>query len=337
MPSPLFRRLFALPAALLLALSSGVASAAVDTTPAECPVDGTGLRISILLSTNAILGHDRDLCPHAAGDDEIRSGVSACTRCGFAGTPKEFQQPLDPQVRAKVKKGLEPAGTPWESYANRARILEWREAPAQMVGESWLRAAWSLRLEERPVGPPLSGAIQEAVKALPKEAAGDDAILGTARALDAAIAAGTAKNPAASSYASGSFWRARGELAEADARYDKALSAAKGTPLEKAIADAVARDRASMDLERTYLDKALSYFRAGLAAGERVPRAQRALLAFLAAECARRTGVRDEAHRLYRMAEALDDGLQPQMKPLVEQGLADTRPAAGKAGGKSPE
>lgn len=314
------------------ALCATPAHAAIDTAPAVCPVDGTDVRVSILLATNALLGHDRDLCPHAAGDDEIRASISGCHTCGFAGTANEFKRSLREHVAARVKKELAPAATPWERWANRARILEWSEAHAQVVGESWLRAAWSVRLQERPVPGALGDAVRAAVTSLPKREKEEDAILDTAKALDAALASPKEDAPAgaaraAASYASGSFWRSRGELAAAEDRFAQAIAAAKGTPLEAEIADAVARDRASLELERGYLKTALAHFRAALAAGENVPRPQRMLLAYLAGECARRTGARDEAHRFYRIASSLgvEGAPHPAMKSLLEQGLEETR------------
>lgn len=318
--------------ALLLALSSLAAFAAVDVAPAACPVDDVDVEVSILLSTNSILGHDRDLCPHASGDDEIRSAVSACGSCGFAGTAQEFKRKIAEDVAAKVKKELTPATTAWERYANRARILEWGGSPAAVVGESWLRAAWSVRLDERPVGPPVAAAIEKLVKGLPEPAENAteraDPLLDPARALDAKVAAEAslpADERAAALYASGSFWRARGELAAAEERYVKALAAVKDPAAKTALMDAIGRDRASIELEQSYLKKALAHFRAGLAAGEKVPVAQRAMLAYLAGECARRTGGREEAQRLYKIAQSLGADA-PNTKLLVERGLADTAP-----------
>ena len=332
----------------LLALPPLAAFAAVDVAPAACPVDDTHVEVSILLSTNSILGHDRDLCPHAAGDDEIRSAVSACSSCGFAGTAQEFKRKVTEDVAAKVKKDLTPATTAWERYANRARILEWGGSPGAVVGESWLRAAWSVRLDERPVGPPVAEAIEKLVKALPEPAADSgeraDPLLDPARALDAKVAAGeegagkTASLPAdekaAALYASGSFWRARGELAAAEERYVKALAAVKDPAAKTALNDAIGRDRASIELEQSYLKKALAHFRAGLAAGEKVPVAQRAMLAYLAGECARRTGAREEAQRFYKIAQSLGADAAPNTKILVDRGLADTAPPPKKKGSK---
>lgn len=325
-------RLRSLAAAALLALAPSAAFATVDLAPGACPVDGTNVSISILLSTDSLLGHDRDLCPHASGDDEIRGAVSSCASCGFAGTAKEFQRDLPEHVASKVKKELKPATTAWERYANRARILEWSDAAAPMVGESWLRAAWSVRLETRPVGQPIAGELDALLRSAPEEEPGAarDTFLDPARALDATLAAGalSGKGKAVALYASGSFWRARGELASAEERYAKALVASKGTTVATSLKDAISRDRASMALEESYLTKALGHFRAGLNAGERVPKEQRAMLAFLAAECARRTGGRDEAQRLYKIAQTLAGSEAEQMKGLVEQGLADTAPVS---------
>lgn len=323
-----------LAAAALLALLPTTALATVDLAPGACPVDDADVDISILLSTDSLLGHDRDLCPHASGDDEVRGAVSSCRSCGFAGTAQEFQKELAEEVVAKVKKELKPATTAWERYANRARILEWSGAPAPVVGESWLRAAWSVRLEMRPVGQPVSVELDKLLRSLPeKSGEGSDPLLDTARALDEKLTANAlTDSKAIALYASGSLWRARGELLAAEERYAKAL-AEKATPAAAtSLQDAISRDRASMELEQSYLKKALGHFRAGLSAGEKVPKEQRAMLAFLAAECARRTGGRDEAQRLYKIAQTLAGSNAGQMKGLVEQGIAETVPAPKKSG-----
>jgi len=332
-------------AVALLAAIPFAAHAAIDVAPAACPVDEANVEVSILLSTNSLLGHDRDLCPHATGDDEIRNAVSSCPNCGFSGTANEFKRKVTDEVSAKVKKELKPANTPWERYANRARILEWGGSPAPVVGESWLRAAWSVRLDERPVGQPVAGAIEKLVSEIPERAPSAeraDALLDPARALDAKVAAEpalAADVKAAAIYASASFWRARGELDAAEERYVKALAAVKDPAAKTALTDAVARDRASIELEKSYLKKALAHFRAALAAGEKVPMEQRAMLAYLAGESARRTGAREEAQRFYKIAMSLgtEDDASP-MKMLVGQGLADTAPLpkkSGKSSGKS--
>src|SRR3954470_10347816 len=93
----------------LLAFSAP-ALAAVDSTPIECPVDQTEVSVTVPLSTNSLLGHDRDLCPHAsdAVSDEISVSVSGCTTCGFAGTPGEFRGQVNEALAAKVKSALKP-------------------------------------------------------------------------------------------------------------------------------------------------------------------------------------------------------------------------------------
>jgi hypothetical protein len=333
-------------AALLtaLALAPETARAAVDTTTLSCPVDGTDVQVSVLLSTDSLLGHDRDLCPHAAGDDEIRSAVSACPVCGFAGTPAEFKAGVDDDVAEKVKSSLArkagaPALEPWERYANRAQILDWSGAPPAMIGESWLRAAWSVRLDSRQIGDESLGAAAKRVLAeVPQGAAGDDPILGPAKLLDAAL---EAKKPAfviapadraVAWYLSGSLWRTRGELDAAESRYAKAEKAAvSGSAAAAPLAGVIARDRESIGLEKQYLQRALDRFRAALAAGEKVPEGQRALLSYLTAECARRLGNADEATRWYKAASALgasmpaEDSPGPDIQSLIRQGLGDTK------------
>lgn len=360
-----FLRSFALLALLLLGTGLSVprpARAAVDVTDETCPVDGSRVPVTVLLSSNAFLGHDRDLCPHAAGgDDEIRAAVSACGACGFAGTQAEFRAGLPDAVAARVKKELRGTGTapgglpPWERYANRARILEWGDAPPARVGESWLRAAWSVRLEDRPLGGDLATAARRIAEGMREAIDADraDPLLGPSRALEARIGAKKGGLPeqdvALAWYLAGSGWRARGELDAADERYAKALAAAPGTPLGASVEAAIAADRASMELERSYLKKALGFFRAALAEGEEVPASQRTLLAFLAGECARRTGGFEEAERWYRIAETLADkpatgpaprgGIENErarIKDLVRQGIADARAARGKANAGKP-
>jgi tetratricopeptide (TPR) repeat protein len=305
--------------------------AATDVAPAACPVDDTDVDVTILLSSDSLLGHDRDLCPHANLDDDVRPSVSSCSTCGFAGTLQEFQQTVPAEVAARIKKELVPAKTPWERYANRARILEWSQALPARIGESWLRAGWSVRLEGRPVGAPLSKAFETLVRSVP-ETAGEDPILGPAKAIDARLVDGKTlvlDDRAVAFYASGSLWRSRGELAAAEERYARSLEVAvESGELAAALKDAIARDRASIELEQSYLKKALAYFRAALNAGEKVPKSQRPMLAFLAAECARRTGEREEAQRFYKIAQTLEGSeSSAELKTLTTQGLADTAPA----------
>ena len=334
-------RLALILALLLLAPS---ALAAVDTKAIDCPVDRTEVSVTVLMSSNALLGHDRDLCPHASDSpsEEIANSVSGCSTCGFAGTPGEFQAEIPESIAAKVKSSLKVATTPWERYANRAQIQEWAKAPEASIGESWLRAAWSVRLEERASGDP---AIADATKRLLAGApagtqskpagaqSGDDVIAGDpildpARALDLAEASATGADRAAGFYAAGALFRARGELAQAESRYVTALAAAAGTPLESSIKGVVDRDRESIALEKSYLGRALAHFKLALAAkstlAERKP-----LLAFLAAECARRTGTNEEAAKLYRQAQSANNP-DAQRTKLVEQGLAEV-------GAKSPK
>ncbi|HVO31833.1 MAG TPA: hypothetical protein VMV18_13895 [bacterium] len=350
-----FRLAAALAAAAATFALGGRARAAVDTHPVECPVDSTEVSVTIPLSTNALLGHDRDLCPHASdpASDEIATAVSGCTTCGFAGTPAEFQGELSETVVARIKQELKPAGTPWERYANRARILEWTSAPEASIGESWLRAAWSVRLEARDPGDPELAEAMKKVSALAPDtsAAGKpagaqsgaqriaaDALLDPAHSLEALLegehAPESRADRAAGWYAAASLWRSRGELANAEARFGRALDAATGTPLAGAVKNAVERDRSSMSLEKDYLARALTHFKTALAL-QKLPAHQKALLAFLAAECARRTGAAGDAAALYREASAVKDpDADPQMKPLLDAGLAETSAAkpAGRTG-----
>ncbi len=294
---------------------------AVDRASIECPVDGAVIEAGILLSTNSSLGHDRDLCPHAAGGidgDEIRAGIAWCAKCGFSGTPQELENEVPEELASRVKKEITPKPqTPWEAWAARAKILEWAGEPPARVGESWLRAAWALRLDERAM--PEGG--EAILAAHSKRSLGEspDRILDPAKSIDASLAAGKETNAPLATYVSASSWRSRGELDEAELRYQKARVDAPA-----ALAAAIDRDLATIALEREYLTKALGRFRAALAEGAKTPEKQRALLAYLAAECARRTGSFDEATRYYKMAEKLgpDD---PQLPKLVKQGLADSK------------
>lgn len=324
------------------------ASAAIDTQTMPCPVDGGDVEVKVQLSSNALLGHDRDLCPHASDEesDEIAGSISGCAVCGFAGTPAEFRNDVPEDLKKRVRTELKPVSTTWELYANRARILGWAGSPPAAIGESWLRAAWAVRLEPRTPGDPmLAEAARKTLSAAPSagsqgKPAGaqtgadvipSDPILDPAASLEKLLAEPsradapvTAADRAAAWYTAGALWRTRGELEAAETRYAKALAAAKGTVLEAAITRAIERDRASIELEKEYLGHALTSFRGALKEQKSLPAHQRALLAFLAAECARRTGDRSGAAALYREAAAAKDPeADPQMKSLVRQGLAD--------------
>lgn len=295
---------------------------AVDRATIDCPVDGEVVEANILLSTNAALGHDRDLCPHAAGGfegDEIRAGIAWCRVCGFSGTPQELERDVPEALAERVKKELAaaPPKTPWEAWAARAKILEWSGEPPARVGESWLRAAWAVRLEERPLpDKELDARAGELVGSYSQGA--KDKILDPAKAIDASLGARKVEDRALAHYVSASLWRSRGELAHAEARYAKARD---GAP--PVLVSAIERDLATIALEREYLERALGRFRAALAEGAKVPEKQRALLAYLAAECARRTKNDEEAVRYYKMASKLAAS-DPQLPALVKQGLADT-------------
>lgn len=323
------------------------AFAAVDQATMTCPVDGEEVEVTILLSTNAFLGHDRDLCPHASGeDDEIRNAVSSCPKCGFAGTAPEFRAGVREEITKKVSAELKPVSTPWERYASRAKILEWSGAPAERIGESWLRAAWSVRLDPRPIADTTLGAAAQRVTGalMPEKqgAPGKDAIMDLARDVDAAAAGKGSKKIAkedlpAAHYLSGALHRQRGELDAAEERFARALALAASSPLAAPLQDAIARDRESIELERGYLTRALSYFRAALVDGEKVAEEKRSLLAYLAAESARRVRNWDEAERWYKVAEKLaskppQEGAPPGgtiAREMVQKGLADVR--AGKS------
>ncbi len=330
-------------AALAVLACAGDATAAVDRTTVACPIDGGEVEVTVFLSTNALRGLDRDLCPHADGDDEIRGAVAVCPRCGFAGTVRELKEGVSEEVAARVRKELKGADVLpcWERYAARARILEWSGKTPAVVGESWLRAAWCVRLEERPIA-------DEALRAAADQAmtiatvsqfpnpSGTDPILRMARSLETLLEnGGPVPDPTAAWYVAGRLWRSRGELDAAEVRFAKALAA--GGALRAAIESEISRDRASMSLEREYLGKALARFRAALAAGETVPAPQRAMLAYLAAESARRARAFDEAHRLYKMARALSAGVTSgptagggpnpvDLAARIEQGLDETAP-----------
>src|SRR5579859_841297 len=229
---------------LAFLLASASARAALDTTSLPCPVDGEDVAVTLLLSSDSLLGHDRDLCPHAAGDDEVRSAVSSCPRCGFAGTPTECRGEVPEEIVERIKHELKPAASAWERYANRARILEWEGAPAAKVGESWLRAAWSVRLDARPLGEP---ALEEAARRILAlvPSGGADPVLDPARAIERALESKAPRKDgpligegdrALAWYVAGSLLRQRGELEAAEVRYGRALSEKKDGERGESIA-----------------------------------------------------------------------------------------------------
>ena len=321
---------------VLLLATPRIARADVDVQPLPCPVDGDDVDVTILLSTDSLLGHDRDLCPHAAGDDEIPSAVSSCPRCGFSGTADEFKAGLPDDVVAKIKSDLPPPKgplSPSERYANRAQILAWEGAPDAVIGESWLRAAWSVRLEPRQIADPdLAASAKKILGAVPLHD-GEDKILGPADTIETALL--SKKSPsfviapedrATAWYLVASDWRLRGEFAAAEQRYARAEQEAKISKHEGALGDLIARDRASIELEKSYLTRALDRFESALKDPSKIAPGERAMAAFLAAESARRLGKNDEAARFYKSAQAVaGDSSEPELKALVKQGLADVK------------
>ena len=116
-----------------------------------CPVCRHQFISRIVTSSIPVGGARRtDFYPAFEGVQALPFLVHMCQRCGFAGTAAQFEDgaSVDPLVEQHVWNELTPrlCGAPptgSEKYEFAARVAHWRDDPPQLVGELWLRAAWS--------------------------------------------------------------------------------------------------------------------------------------------------------------------------------------------------
>lgn len=113
----------------------------------RCPCCKSAFHTSLCMSTNQV-GTTTDFRPITMGYSSLPLGVHTCPSCGYSGQYGNFgENEITDELRAYVRERLTPiirsqTISPWLKYELFARILEWRQAEAIAIADTYLRAAW---------------------------------------------------------------------------------------------------------------------------------------------------------------------------------------------------
>ncbi|HXG60270.1 MAG TPA: DUF2225 domain-containing protein [Planctomycetota bacterium] len=319
--------------AILAAALLGAAGADEKrSVEALCPVDGFRFTAVEILSTNSWGGRDADGCPHAFKTTPLEFLAWVCPSCGFAGLKKDFSAALSDEERRRLREGLKPAvplrrgmrqdeipgHVKFDLLAQTARL---RGAPPAEVGRAYLYASWSARQQGAPALDDFEewkALLQRAgLHRLPLEVGRRNRTeleLEAAARLEADLRAGKAVGAprALALYFAAWLYRRHGENADA-ARLLEALSPHEAE--NSVVAQAAARLRASLPLERAYQEKAGAAYAAAFESGALDPRTA-AETAYLVGELHRRRGDAAAAAAWYDRALGAP-GATPELKTLA--------------------
>jgi uncharacterized protein (DUF2225 family) len=114
-----------------------------------CPICGNQFNSQAVLSTNSFGGKRTDFHERAAGTQPLPYFIHLCSRCGYAGSEKEFSDEADvsPMLKEHIWDELaprltvsSPSGS--EKYEFAAKVAVWQGAEPRRVADLLLRAAW---------------------------------------------------------------------------------------------------------------------------------------------------------------------------------------------------
>ena len=115
----------------------------------RCPLCDNRFQSQAVVSTNAFGGKRTDFHERAAGTQPLPYLVHMCTRCGYTGGERDFNDEADvsPLLREHVWNELAPrvahaGATGSEKYEAAAKIAEWQSMEPRYLGDLLLRAAW---------------------------------------------------------------------------------------------------------------------------------------------------------------------------------------------------
>ncbi|MDQ6829183.1 MAG: DUF2225 domain-containing protein [Gemmatimonadota bacterium] len=114
-----------------------------------CPICGNQFDSQAVLSTNSFGGKRTDFHECAAGTQPLPYFIHLCSRCGYAGSEKEFSEEADvsPMLKEHIWDELAPRLTVnslsgSEKYEFAAKVAVWQGAEPRRVADLLLRAAW---------------------------------------------------------------------------------------------------------------------------------------------------------------------------------------------------
>ena len=316
---------------LAAALGLTVALAAVDLFRDETadytaqrefvsPISGLHFVADVLVRQPRVQSWDHDRCPHSAVNTfAYQLVIDPAT--GYVESPDRFALPApwgadevreivgEPRFSRNTPEGLPWAGAyAWEKFENAARLAEAAGRPKTELGNYWLLAGWSVRLDFA-LGPgEFRAQVEEILSHMPRvtpEPGGLNTIYELELAdywaeLDAAGEL-TGQPRSAAALAIAWLYRSRGELA--DAEHWLAVAAEEDPLLAGAPGGVYAHLRSSIKLEGDYLRSARRLLSEAWTGGA-VAVANEGGAAFLIAEIDRRLGEYAEAVRWYDLALA---------------------------------
>ena len=115
----------------------------------SCPICSNRFDSQAVLSTNSFGGKRTDFHEHAAGAQPLPYFIHVCSRCGYAGSERDFGEEADvgPMVKDHVWDELAPRlamgdipGS--ERYEFAAKVATWQGYEPRRVADLLLRAAW---------------------------------------------------------------------------------------------------------------------------------------------------------------------------------------------------
>jgi uncharacterized protein (DUF2225 family) len=114
-----------------------------------CPICHHCFDSQAVLSTNSFGGKRTDFHERAAGAQPLPYLIHLCSRCGYAGSERDFGEEADvsPMLKEHVWDELAPrlsegALTGSEKYEFAAKVALWQGAEPRRVADLLLRAAW---------------------------------------------------------------------------------------------------------------------------------------------------------------------------------------------------
>jgi hypothetical protein len=278
------------------------------------PLTGEGFSAPVQSKRAPVASYDFDFCPHPPFNTYAYSLVTD-PATGWTDFPESFNQrcPLtreqvasvlgEPKFNRTAPEGLPWLNPyPWEQYENAALQAEALKLGPLSVGNWYMQAAWSVRLDvvagSNPFDPEVTALFDKLPR--PQPAARDSAQpyeLQIAAKWEQARQSGVLDNVGAVDFALAQAWlyRARGELAGTERWLDEAAAADRNLPAGGGLYSFL---RSSVELEQSYLSAAQSQFGAAWAKGGIDARRQ-GLTALALGEIARRLGDLPAARRWY--------------------------------------
>ena len=119
----------------------------------SCPICSNRFTSQAVLSTNSFGGKRTDFHERAAGAQPLPYFIHVCSRCGYAGSERDFSDEADvspllkehiwDELAPKLADGVIPGS---EKYEFAAKVATWQGAEPRRVADLLLRAhALSLR------------------------------------------------------------------------------------------------------------------------------------------------------------------------------------------------